>query len=470
MITFFIISLKTRYFQGVWFITFVKFREKYILFSGLILGALFWVFDALLDTIFNPQGLTYWDRLIFAIPTHELLNRGIILGLCCFLGILAYVFVKKLRLSYGKLQQSEREKNLILDSVKDIVIYYANDSLEIKWMNQSGRNVVSEIKKHGKDRKCYDFWFDQQNRCEDCPVYTTFHTGKSMMIHKSTTNNRSWLIHTFPITNMEGKVDGVIETITDITKFSQLERKLLQSQKLNAIGKVTSQISHDFNNYLTVILGNLDIIALELDSNSSLYQHFQDIQNAANNAKEIATQLLSFGRDNPMKKSLLDLNAIIRSNLIMYRNLIGEKINLTVNILDSPLYIHSNRTQVEQILLNLITNARDAILDQGTINISTIHFNIPALQMDFFGQKIHPDMYVCLLVSDSGIGMDQTTLEHLFEPFYSTKGMGKGTGLGLSIIYSIIQQNEAYLLLETQKKIGTKFFILFPNTENKKKE
>ncbi|MFA6242095.1 MAG: PAS domain S-box protein [Candidatus Hydrogenedentales bacterium] len=245
---------------------------------------------------------------------------------------------------------------------------------------------------------------------------------------------------------------------------AQLEEKLRQSQKLEAIGQLAGGVAHDFNNLLQVMLGYVQLIASELGKEHPQRKDLLEIAKAGNRAKNLVSQLLTFSRRQILRPEHLDVNEVIASFLKMLTRVIGEHIRLEFTPGHSAGAIHADRGMMEQVLMNLCVNARDAMGPGGCLTIETEH---AVLDEEFCATSpgISPGNYVLLTVGDTGCGMDGDTLDRIFEPFFSTKGVDKGTGLGLATVYGIVCQHSGAIRVESEPGKGTVFYIYLPTVE-----
>jgi PAS domain S-box-containing protein len=248
----------------------------------------------------------------------------------------------------------------------------------------------------------------------------------------------------------------------DVTERRALEQQLRQSQKMEAVGRLAGGIAHDFNNLLMVISGYSEFLLERIGSDPALRGPAQEIANAAERATSLTRQLLAFSRKQMLAPKVLDLNAIVTENLKMLTRLIGEDIDLVMVPGADIGAVKADPGQIEQVIMNLVVNARDAMPHGGKLTIETANV---ALDENYarLHAPVRPGEYVMLAISDTGMGMDSDTQSHIFEPFFTTKGL-KGTGLGLSTVYGIIKQSGGYIWVYSEPGKGTTFKIYLPQT------
>jgi len=264
----------------------------------------------------------------------------------------------------------------------------------------------------------------------------------------------------------KGNLKHIRGFLLDVTEKRSLESQLIQTQKMESIGRLAGGVAHDFNNMLNVILGHTDLALDKVDITAPLYNNLKQIRKAASHSADITKQLLGFARKQTISPRALDLNQTIEATLKMLRRLIGEDIDLLWQPAPTLWPVKIDPSQVDQILANLCVNAGDAIAERGKITIETgMKTFDKAYCADHAG--FVPGDFVLLAVSDNGCGMDQVTLANLFEPFYTTKGVGKGTGLGLSTVYGIVKQNNGFINVYTEPEKGTTFHIYLPRHGDK---
>lgn len=260
-------------------------------------------------------------------------------------------------------------------------------------------------------------------------------------------------------------IESIVSDINDRKLVEEEKGKLFlqlaQAQKLDAVGQLAGGVAHDFNNMLSVILGHTELALLKMETGEKHYKAFVDIQSAAEHSVNLTRQLLAFARKQTVAPQIIDLNHTIANTFTLLRRLIPEDVELIHAPSDKLGLVKVDPDQVSQILTNLCVNARDAILGSGRINIGTKNLTIDETYSQHI-PDLQPGDYICLSVSDNGSGMDKETLEHLFEPFYTTKGLNEGTGLGLATIYGIVKQNNSFINVYSELGQGTTFNIYIP--------
>jgi signal transduction histidine kinase/CheY-like chemotaxis protein len=246
-----------------------------------------------------------------------------------------------------------------------------------------------------------------------------------------------------------------------VTEKEQLSKQLLQAQKMEAIGTLAGGIAHDFNNILTAIIGYAYLILLKTTEDDPLNSHTRQIQQAAERAAELTQGLLAFSRKQVLVPRALNLNEVVAQLHKMLRRLIMENIDLHQSQSLGELVVMADRVKIEQVLMNLVTNASDAMPNGGRLDINTSCITLNSEFLHTHGYGV-PGEYACISVSDTGCGMDENETKKIFEPFFTTKEVGKGTGLGLSIVYGIVKQHDGYINVSSEPGKGTTFTIYLP--------
>jgi PAS domain S-box-containing protein len=258
---------------------------------------------------------------------------------------------------------------------------------------------------------------------------------------------------------------GIQGIARNISERKQLEEQLRQSQKMESIGRLAGGIAHDFNNLLTAILGYCSIAARRLEPGNKLRADLAEIEKAGNRASELTSQLLAFSRRQVLQPKVIDLNSVVSDMEKLLRRLIGEDIEFTTRLDPDLGRVKADPGQIQQILMNLAVNARDAMIEGGRFQIETTNKKIdPSYAAQH--PDVQPGHYVMIAVSDTGIGMDKETQSHIFEPFFTTKEQGKGTGLGLSTVYGITKQSGGHISVYSEIEHGTTFKVYLPRVDD----
>ncbi len=255
--------------------------------------------------------------------------------------------------------------------------------------------------------------------------------------------------------------DAALEIIAeDVTERRALEDQFRQAQKMEAVGRLAGGVAHDFNNLLMVVSGYTEVLLEQLNDNHPLLAKVQAIQQAADRATTLTRQLLAFSRKQLLELKVVDVNAIVADMERLLRPLIGENIDLTTKLTPNVGHTRADAGQLEQVIMNLVVNAKDAMPNGGRILIQTSEEELDAVRREH--SLIQPGSYILLSVSDTGAGMDKETQSRIFEPFFTTKEKGKGTGLGLSTVYGIVKQSGGYIFAHSELGSGSTFRIYLP--------
>ena len=367
---------------------------------------------------------------------------------------------------------AERESlfSTTLESIKDGVIV-TDESYQMRFVNSVAEHLLGAKRPDLIGRKideCASFcneagepvdlaaaqWGRLQLSVED---------GSPVPVHVSVTpmhgqggNRSGWVI----------AVQDVSEQVAQQKKLRDRDEQLRRSQRMEAIGRLTGGIAHDFNNLLTVIMGYSKLLGEEVSEingfdASSLKEDIDGIQRATVRSAALTRQLLAFSRNQVMEPRDVDVNQIISDMEKMLQRMVSEDVITQVDLMADPSVVHADPSQLEQVLMNLAVNARDAMPDGGRLAIRTETCELGEADLES-QEKLSPGPYVRILVRDTGTGMAKETAEHIFEPFYSTKEPGRGTGLGLSTVYGIVAQSGGFIDLETKLGRGTTFHVFLP--------
>src|SRR6266536_69836 len=259
-------------------------------------------------------------------------------------------------------------------------------------------------------------------------------------------------------------VERAIEDAVVRRDRRRLELQLRASQRLEAVGRLAGGVAHDFNNVLTAVLGSTELLMLDTPPGAAEREELEIIREAATHAQDLIRQLLAFSSRQALKPVVLDLNHLVQNIGKMLRRLIGENIQLTTEPTSDLDAVCADPGQLEQVIVNLVVNARDAMPQGGRLTIATA--NVHVAEGDTAVVAVPPGRYVVLRVTDTGAGMDAATLERAFEPFFTTKPKGKGTGLGLATVYGIVSQSGGFVSFSSEPKKGTSFKVLLPRADD----
>ena len=273
-------------------------------------------------------------------------------------------------------------------------------------------------------------------------------------------SRRAVIVRGEPVRNAQGEIIGLRGTMQDVTERKRVEQQLLQAQKMDSIGRLAGGVAHDFNNLLTAVMGFTHLALTELPEDHPVRADLEEVAASARRGAELTRQLLAFARQQPADPTVVDLNEVLSDLHRLLARLIGEDISLTLDLDGEPACVLIDRSQVEQVIVNLAANARDAMPSGGRLT-----FKVERVGRLADGSPLGRDnRWIRLTVSDAGCGIDDADLAHLFEPFFTTKAPGKGTGLGLATCYGIVQQAGGEITVHSMAGNGTSFIIALPET------
>ena len=346
-------------------------------------------------------------------------------------------------------------KRLYSSTGYERIFGYSNDDL-------AGKPVVDQI--HPDDHKAIL-----------AARESVFEKGVSpWVVHRFRTKEGEWRLlesNGRPVRNRQGEIEKIVVVSRDITNrkqaeelLSQREEQRRQAQKMEAVGRLSGGIAHDFNNLLGVIIGYTEAMDAKLAPDDPLRKSAEGIRQAGQRAAALTHQLLAFSRQQVLQPKVLDLNAVIIDIGRMLRRLIGVDIEFNTRLAAQLGRVKADQSQIEQVLVNLVVNARDAMPDGGKLLIETSNVDISealARSLPF----LRPGPHVQLTVTDTGIGMDAETQQHIFEPFFTTKGPGRGTGLGLATVYGVVKQSGGVVGIDSAPGKGATFKIFLPQAQ-----
>jgi PAS domain S-box-containing protein len=377
--------------------------------------------------------------------------------------------VTKRKRSEAALRDSEARLRLIEDATDEIFwmgnpdvsqIYHISPAFERIFgrsrqsLEANPLSFIDQVHPEDRERVAADL----QNQRLGKPYEHQFR-----MIHPN--GSTRWISNRgVPVRDAEGNLTRYVGISKDVTERVQLEDQLRQSQKMEAVGRLAGGVAHDFNNLLTVISGFGELIQEKLDPASELRGYCEEITKASANAAALTRQLLAFSRRQLLQPVILDLNEVLKNIEKMLRRLIGENIDLRIIVHPELWRVKADVAQMEQVLLNLAVNARDAMPKGGSIVLELQNADLDEAYAESHA-TVAPGKYVVLVVTDSGEGMDGETRARIFEPFFTTKEQGKGTGLGLATVYGIVKQSGGFIWVYSEPQKGTSFKIYLPYAE-----
>ncbi len=366
----------------------------------------------------------------------------------------------------------------LLDQAEDVILFVGADGRLLD-ANRRAEQVYGYTREELRAMRARDLRPPEARAEVDARVAQTLREGSARFeaIHQHKDGTR------FPVEVNARLVDagdlrGIVAIVRDMSawkqqqaaleesraKLAETERQLLQAQKLEAVGRLAAGVAHDFNNLLTVIAGYARLVADALPRNDPKRDEVNQIVEAADRAASLTRQLLAFGRRQVLQPRVLDLNAVVSGVAEMLERLLGDDVRLVVRASPTLGRVEVDEGQVQQVLMNLAVNARDAMPEGGTLTIATRDLVVTETNRPAY-TPVPPGAYVVVDVSDTGTGMDADTCARIFEPFFTTKPAGQGTGLGLSTVYGIVKQSGGYIGVASEPGRGTCFTLYFPRVE-----
>jgi PAS domain S-box-containing protein len=367
------------------------------------------------------------------------------------------------------LRKSENKYRTLLEHLPQKIFYKDRNSVYIS----CNKNYANDLRINLDEiigKTDYEFFpkeLVEKYRADDKRLMNLDRTEE--MEEKYVLDGKEYFVHTIktPIKDDKGNTIGVMGIFRDITEHKKLEDQLRHAQKMEAIGTLAGGIAHDFNNILNVIMGFGSIVMDMLGDDHVAKGHMKEVIVAAERAVHLTKRLLLFSRKAVAEFKPVDVNEMIINMEKMLSQIIGEDINFVTDLMGAKAMVMADAGQMEQVLINLATNARDAMPKGGKLTISTEIKEVDDAYIAVYGYG-KTGTYALISVTDTGTGMDAETQEKIFEPFFTTKGVGEGTGLGLAIAYGIIKQHDGYIKVYSKEGKGTTFKILLPVIEEAK--
>jgi len=374
---------------------------------------------------------------------------------------------EKLRAREGELALARAQLTALLDALGDAV-WIKDEKLRYVAVNAGVLRILARPAAEVIGRTARDLVpADRAERYEkeDRAALEGIFAGSTLEeIHEPDKEKRLLAVLRRPVLDQKGIVVGVIGIARDVTEQRELEQRLVQSQKMDAIGRLAGGVAHDFNNMLTAIQGYSSLLLTELPERDSRRENVEEILKAGERATALTKQLLAFSRRQVLEPRVLDLNEVIRNLSRMLSRLIGENIELSFSPAPDLWHVLADPGQIEQVLLNLAINARDAMPRGGRLTIETRNTQLDGShwRKDF---PVQSGDYSLLAVTDTGVGIPPEIQTRLFEPFFTTKPRGEGTGLGLSTVYGIVKQSGGYIWVYSEPGAGSTFKVYLPRVD-----
>ncbi len=371
-------------------------------------------------------------------------------------------------LEYLRIEKDKSQKYLDIAGVMLVVL---NTDGKVSLINKKGCDILGYNEKEILGKDWFNNFIPESIRNKVKTVFKEIINGNIEPVEyfenpvlTSSGEERIIAWHNTLVQDKAGKIIGTLSSGEDITEKKNLESQFIQAQKMESVGRLAGGVAHDFNNILTVITGNAELALMSLSPDDPLYEDMNEIKECSNRAAQLTRQLLMFSRRQIVEPRTIYLNNMLLDMDKMLHRFIGEDIEfLTVPGEDLwPVYIDPG--QIEQVLINLVVNARDAMPGLGKLTVETANVK---LNKEYTHGHVgtEPGDYVMMAVSDTGIGMDEETQSHIFEPFFTTKEVGKGTGLGLATCYGIVKQNKGNIWVYSEPGKGTTITIYLPRAE-----
>jgi signal transduction histidine kinase/CheY-like chemotaxis protein len=347
------------------------------------------------------------------------------------------------------------DARVLLNSQPVIVSVIDPDTHQVQFQNETGLKTFGDI----GGFSCYEKIAGCQTPCSFCRMPEAVKTGSVISSEVPLPGDKYLLVHWSKAPTIDGRLH-IIETITDITEHKRTEQALHHAQKMEAVGRLAGGIAHDFNNLMMVVIGHAHRLLQQFSSHPSK-RELETISQAGLRAAALTKKLLTFGRRQVFEPKEVNINTVIREMEDILKRMIGEHIQTVIVLHPRTGHALVDPIQLEQVIMNLVLNARDAMPDGGLLNIETDNVNLDEPYV-----RLHPGSslgpHVKIMVQDAGCGMDVETLSHIFEPFFTTKEPGKGTGLGLATVYGIVKQSRGYIDVTSEPGKGSRFTVFLP--------
>jgi PAS domain S-box-containing protein len=403
----------------------------------------------------QPDGSLRWilDRG-YPVPDEQGLNTN-------FVGISEDITEQKVA------ESTQARLAAIVDCSEDAIVSMTVDGIVVSW-NPGAERLYGYLAEEMIGRPV-SVLFAPEHYPEYQQIMEKVRHGERLPAYDTTRRRKDGTditvsVDICPIEVRDGGIIGVSKIAHDITRMKQLEEQFRHSQKMEAIGRLAGGVAHDFNNLLTVISCCSESLLSEVPSGDPARDLITEIKKSGERAAALTRQLLAFSRRQILEPKVLDLNAVVDDCETMLERLVGEDVDLVAVLAPALGRVKTDPGQIEQVLMNLVVNARDAMTEGGKITIETANIVLDQTYCRSHAE-VKPGRYVMLAVSDTGCGMDELTKTHIFEPFFTTKELGKGTGLGLAMVYGFIKQSGGHINVYSEPGLGSSFKMYLPEVE-----
>ncbi len=372
----------------------------------------------------------------------------------------------ELKRNYAELQERESYLKNLIDTVKaGIVLIDAETRCIVDGNSAIATMIGCELEQLIGQKCCLLFCETISSNCPVIDLHEELDNSEKTL--RKTSGEVIPVLKTATTLQINGKTH-ILESMLDLSQLKQaeqekrqLEEQLLQAQKMDTIGQLAGGIAHDFNNLLSGVLGYTELARMKAGDNQQLQKYLERINEAGTKATNITRQLLVFSRKDPVKKELLNLNQLIEELLGLLHNLLGQRLELKLDLIAEHPFISGDKGQLEQVIMNLAVNARDAMPHGGSLTFTTEQVTVDS-DFSLSHEKMPTGDYIRLCARDNGDGISAEILPKIFEPFFTTKPKDRGTGLGLSTVYGIIKQHDSYIFVSSKLSEGTEFSLYFP--------
>jgi PAS domain S-box-containing protein len=359
--------------------------------------------------------------------------------------------------------KAKEEWELTFDALNEVVTIH-DQEMRIIRANKATGSLLGVDPAALIGRYCYEVFRDATEPCPDCPellAHADLQPHEAIICHDQL--NRTFHVSTSPLINKQGTLQGFIHMAKDVTRQKLLEQKLQHTQKMEAIGVLAGGIAHDFNNILAPIVGYTDLALKRIQPASGVAPHLEQINKAANRARELVQQILTFGRQAPQEKKAIQLHLMVNEVLKLLRSTLPATIEIRQDIPNCGTVL-ADPIQIHQIVMNLATNSAHAMREKGgVLGIRLLHREIGKDDLPAASLELLPGSYLMLEISDTGDGIPQEFLKRIFEPYFTTKEVGEGSGLGLAVVHGIVESYGGYITVSSKSGRGSTFQVYFPS-------